>query len=130
MIIIPPPKYTKTRRLNQTAVLPSAPPLLLVSGSYNSGDESLTLTFDRAINIDALVGTQITVADGTSYMRTLNATDGASLQGANSVYISLSDVGPATGPDVILNADSGNGIVADDGGRWPGALELVLPFGT
>ena len=87
------------------------------------------LTFDRAIDIGALVGSTIVVNDGAMSGARWEATGNATLMGPAIVRIEVADFASATGPATVLDAGAGNGIVAvDDGGAWAGVTELELPW--
>jgi hypothetical protein len=111
---------------------PGTPPapaaLVLVSATYEEV-VSVSLTFDRAIDIDALVGAQITVDDGAVAGILYAATGVATLTDPQTVRIELSEIGLSTGPGTTLTASAASGIVAvNDGGTWGGVAELALPF--
>src|SRR4051812_46698183 len=131
MLIFPPPKSPPQRR--RPVRVPPAPPgpvaLTLVSATYVAG-MSIELTFDRAIDIDALVGSQITVDDSAPLNIRFVATGAASLAGPAAVLIELEE-GESWfgGSGIHLNASAATGIVAaDDGGAWAGVTNLALPF--
>jgi hypothetical protein len=88
---------------------------------------TLTLTFDRAIDISGMDGSQISVADhveGNSF----TAEGSPTVTDPASVQIGLTYAGPVdVGTEVLLNAAAGNGIVAvDDGGAWAGVVDWEL----
>jgi hypothetical protein len=104
-------------------------PLTLVSATYVAGI-SIELTFDRAIDIAGLVGSQITVDDSAPLNIRFVATGAASLTGPATVLIELEE-GESWfgGSGIQLNASAATGIVADDdGGTWAGVTDLELPF--
>ena len=105
----------------------AAPALTLVRATYVSGT-SLTLAFDRPIDVSALVGGVILVDDGpagTQYEATL----GAVLVDPQTVRLALIDLTGFAGPDVRLNAAAGNGIAPAGGGAaWAGVSNLLLPY--
>jgi len=87
---------------------------------------SLTLVFDRPINIGGLVGTAILVDDAE---QTYNSSGGAALLDPATVKLTLVSIDDPTGPGILLSASALSGIVAvDDGGTWPGVSNLPLPF--
>jgi hypothetical protein len=112
--------------------LPDAPPpaaLVLASASYDFNGPSVMLEFDRAIDIAGLDGAQISVNDGAFTGLIFAATGPAMLVDPQTVEIDLVSTGPSAGIDVRLTASAASGIVAvNDGGTWPGVMNLVLPF--
>ena len=103
--------------------------LTLVEASFDEGGQTVRLSFDRAIDIDGLVGAQITVDAGNVTGTIYEALGPATLDGPSAVVIGLLEIGPSESPDTLLSAGAGNGIVAiDDGGAWAGVSELVLPY--
>ena len=110
---------------------PTPPPvaLTLVAATYDELVPSVTLGFDRAINIAGLDGSNILVRDGDTAEMMWSATGAATLQTATSVQIVLEPVEGDSTPGVVMIAGPTSGIVAvDDGGEWGGAAELGLPF--
>ena len=104
-------------------------PLTLVSAAYDNDSVTLTLTFDRAIDIAGLVGGDVIVNDADITGNLYEATGPATLTSPTTVRIELNGVGEATGTGVRLSAGSANGIVAeDDGGTWAGVADVELPF--
>jgi hypothetical protein len=106
-------------------------PLTLVSAVYDGDVELvLTLTFSRAIDVDAIDGAAIIVNDPGAMLDQLIGTGGATLEGPATVRIGLvtQSVPPVPGA-VTLTAGAGNGIVASDGGAWAGVTAVTLPFG-
>jgi hypothetical protein len=90
---------------------------------------SVSLTFDRPIDIAALAGAQITVDDGAVAGILYAATGVATLTGPQTVRIELVEVGVSGDPGTRLTASAASGIVAvDDGGTWGGVADLSLPF--
>ena len=102
--------------------------LNLVAATYEEV-VSVSLTFDRPIDIAALSGGQITVDDGAVAGILYAATGVATLTDPQTVRIELIEVGVSTGPGTRLTASAASGIVAvDDGGTWAGASDVELPF--
>ena len=125
--IIPAKRRVRRKRKQDAS---SAPPvaLTLVSAIYDAG-AAVTLTFDRAIDISALDGSVVIVEDGVHSEFRYAGTVGATLLTPATVQIELAGVEEWTGPDIRLDAGTGNGIVAvDDGGTWGGVVDLELPF--
>jgi hypothetical protein len=114
--VAPPTPPAQELILEAAAFLPGGPPLLV-------------LTFDRAIDLNALVGSAITVRDGVGSGWLWQATLGWEMLDATSAQFVLDFVEEASGPGVILNATGASGIVAvDNAGTWAGATDLELPF--
>jgi hypothetical protein len=107
-------------------------PLVLVTAEFDAGAvpaPTVTLAFDRAIDIAGLVGGAITVDDGPGSGTRWEATLTATMLDPQTVRIDMLDVEPSASAAVLLDATAGNGIVAvDDGGTWGGVSELELPF--
>jgi hypothetical protein len=102
---------------------------MLVTADYNESDGTLTLEFDRAINIAALHGAAITVKDGTYDSTSYNGVSDASLTDPRTVLLTLVSVGSYSVDEVTMSATALSGIVAvNDGGTWPGVTNLALPF--
>jgi len=127
MITISPPPYRKSKRIKFPP--PVAPPpvaLVLVEAVYTSG-LSVMLTFDRAINVAAFNGFQITLRDGLQ--ETLYQAGTASTPSANVAVLTLEQSGTYFGAETTLTATASTGIVAaNDGGTWAGVTNLQLPF--
>ncbi len=112
---------------------PAPPPaaLTLVAATYDADTgPTLRLTFDRAIDIDALDGQQIVVDDNANLNLKFDATGAATLETPTRVAIVLVEIEGATGEGITLDASTDSGIVAvDDGGAWAGVDDVALPFG-
>ena len=109
------------------AVVPVA--LVLVSATYDYTGPTLTLVFDRAVEIGGFSGSAIGVEDAQENFFRYTGDGGAELLGPATVRITLVPFDDATGTGVRLNASALSGIVAvDDGGTWAGASALGLPF--
>jgi len=132
---IPPtiiPAKTRVRRKRREAppVSPPAPvALTLVSAAFNPDSPGIVLTFDRAINIDAIAPDQFQVNDdvftGSLFV---GDPDGAGVGGA-TLSLLMDVAGVASGGQVLLSVSAANGIVAvNDGGTWAGITNLSLPF--
>ena len=119
------PPLRQFRRNRRPARRPPAPALL--GATYVAGT-SLTLVFDRAIDVSALVGGVILVDDGPGGAQ-YEATLGAVLVDPQTVRLALIDLTGFAGPDVRLNAAAGNGIAPAGGGAaWAGVTDLLLPY--
>jgi hypothetical protein len=108
------------------AATPAA--LTLVSAAFDDGALTLTLTFDRAIDIAGIDVSAFWVDDGVVGFR-YQGWDTASLDGPATVLVQMNGIDDSTVPDVVMNVSAGSGIVAaDDGASWAGATDLPLPF--
>jgi hypothetical protein len=118
------PKPKPARRTKATLTLVQATyPVAGVTGAID-------LKFDRAIDIDALDGTQIVVKDGV-ILGFVNDIEFAELLDEQTVRMYLQELEEYSEPNQLLSASSTTGIVAvDDGGIWPGETDLALPFPT
>lgn len=118
-----------TRR-KPPAPLPPAPPvaLTLVFASFDAGLAILRLGFDRPINISALAAGQLIVNDHDS--DTQYGGQGAGvLIDPTTVDVEVFEIQAMGFPDTRLTTIGPTGIVAvDDGGTWPGVIDLLLPF--
>ena len=129
MLLFPVARFRKRR--GKTRRVPPAPPapLTLVSATYDEAVPSVTLTFDRPVDITGFVGSAVIVDDATFTGLRYDGTGGAALGGAATVVVTLISIADPTGVAVTLDASAGNGIVAaDDGGPWEGVSDLSLPF--
>ena len=132
MLTIPPSEFRKHRgRLKQTASssISPVPPvaLTLMSAAYEPG-LSVTLTFDRAIDVSGFDGSFVIVRDGPEAFL-YNASGGAVLMGPNVAELTLVLVEGDESVGVTMTVSPENGIVAvDDGGAWGGVADLSLPF--
>jgi hypothetical protein len=102
---------------------------MLVSATYDHTAPTLTLVFDRAVEIDGFSGSAISVEDAQENFFRYDGNGGAELLGPATVRITLIPIDDATGTGVRLSASAASGIVAvSDGGIWAGASDLGLPF--
>ena len=130
MLLPAPLLYPRRRKTKARHAATTAPPqaLNLVAATYEEV-VSVSLTFDRPIDIAALDGGQITVDDGAVAGILYAATGVATLTDPQTVRIELVEIGLSGGPGTQLNASAASGIVAvGDGGTWAGASDLELPF--
>jgi hypothetical protein len=127
-MISPIPIRRRQRRYNAKRSPPAAPgpaALTLVTATYGPSGLTLTLAFDRAIDIDGFDPGQVAVSDGDYRRALMSGTDPATLTDAMTVEVPLGaglliDSGP-----VVMNATATTGIVAvDDGGTWAGGTGL------
>jgi hypothetical protein len=131
MLLKRPVKFRKPRRQVKPSDVSSATPAapVLVAADVNTDDGLVaTLTFDRAVSIAAFDGSKWTVVHQP--LEGVYTPSGVSLTDAMTVRIDMTlDSACDPGPDVLLNAAAGNGVVAVDGGvAWAGASDLNLPF--
>jgi hypothetical protein len=120
------PRTRKARAKRKRTPPPAA--LVLVAATYEEV-VSVSLTFDRPIDIAGLVGAQITVDDGAVAGILYAGTSVATLTDPQTVRIELVEVGVSGDPGTRLTASAANGIVAvDDGGEWAGVSDVELPF--
>ena len=126
MLMLPPTEFRKRRGRPNSARPPFA--LTLVAAMYDPGT-SIRLSFDRPIDVAALVGSQIIVDDGVILGIQYEAQGTATMIDPATVEIGLLDVTGSSVPGVRLTAGAANGIVAvDDGGTWAGVSDVPLPF--
>src|SRR4051794_37881134 len=110
MIYYPPPlKYPRKR-------IPVAKPrsgpraLVLVLATYDP-KTSVTLGFDREIDMSGMDGSQITVSDGAFTGETYTATGVVTVLNPTTVRIRLVFSAAYPGAGITLNATGANGIV-------------------
>ncbi len=127
MLSNPPPlTVPRYRRKPRLSVSPPVA-LTLVSAEFDQSG-SVTLTFDRPIDIASLNGSAITVDDGAISGTLWQGLSGM-LTGPATVQIELEPYDPSGSADTLLNAGADSGIVAaGGGGTWAGATNLLLPF--
>jgi hypothetical protein len=103
--------------------------LTLVAGGYHDA-EWVRLTFDRAIDIAGIDVGQIVVLDQYYNVARFVGSGTATMVDANIVEVPLTlDAPIENGPDILLDAGAGTGIVAvNDGGTWPGVNGFVLSW--
>jgi hypothetical protein len=131
MLIIPPTQYRKKRRVRDDVAQPVPPVgLTLVSAVYSNTALTVTLAFNKAIDISAFDGGEMELDDGTFNHRSYVGGDAATLVNATTMQVGLASLFGDSDPGVFLTAASDIGIVAVDGsGEWAGVNELALPFG-
>jgi hypothetical protein len=102
-------------------------PLTLVSATYDGSLVTVTLTFDRAIDVTEFSPAQLSVIDGPN-AQLFQATE-ITLDDPVTATVALTQVDSASGEGVLLDATPANGIIAvGDGAAWAGATNLELPF--
>ena len=129
MLLPAPPLFPRERkRKSKKRQLPSTA-LTLVSATYAEAT-SVTLVFDRAIDITAASGAAIIVDDGSfTGSRWIGMERPPTLVNPTTVEFEISEEGPAQSAETVLTATSANGIVAvNDSGTWPGTADLELPY--
>jgi len=132
MLIIPPTKFrkhggrTKPQRATQA---PPARELILEAAAFDNDTVTVTLTFDRAIDIAGIVVGGDIIVNDAAVTGNLYEAYGATLAAPNIVSVNLQVVGEPTGALTTLTASAATGIVAvDDGGTWAGTTNTELPF--
>jgi hypothetical protein len=105
---------------------------VLIAASYDVLIPSLTLTFDRAVNLTGEGGgflnpETITVHDGVNGIEQFNNPD-ATGAGTATLVVSLFSNGPWEGESVTMTCGAGTGIVDGDGVAWAGVSDVILPF--
>lgn len=135
MLLPAPPLYPRRPKKGRKAKSSLTPPAatLVLTGAHcqlNDLPYSLTLQFDRPVDIAAYDGSQITVKDGQINGIELRGTGSAHLDDPTTVNIELVEVGPYDATeDELLTASATTGIVAtDDGGTWDGVTDVELPY--
>ena len=122
------PRRRKRRATPPGPTPPPVGPPVLLAATYTEG-VSVTLTFDRPVNIAGFAGDSLIVNDVVESGRGYDGTGGATLLSPAVVEVSLTDLGEAEGAGVTMSAASGAGIVAVDGGQlWAGGFEIPLPY--
>jgi hypothetical protein len=108
---------------------PTTPSLTLVAAVYNSDSSFVDLTFDVAIDIDAMDCEKIFVDDGVTMGFVYQGISGPELINPTTVRVLLNGIEESTASDVKLTVQAGNEIVPVGGGaQWAGVTGLVLPF--
>jgi hypothetical protein len=109
---------------------PPVAPLVLVAAAYDGVGLTVTLTFDRAVDVGGWDGSQVVVADAVTNLARYAATGTVTLLAPAVVRAGLAFVEAFADPfGVFLDATADSGVVAqDDGGTWAGANGLELPW--
>lgn len=124
-----PAKRRAGRRRRQGVPSSPAPAGLTLVAALYEDSTWVRLTFDRPIDIGALVGNAIVVDDGAITGVRWEAIGTATLLDPVTVQIELTDFAGSSRSDTVLDATAATGIVViSDGGTWPGVMNLVLPF--
>jgi hypothetical protein len=104
--------------------------LNLVAATYDVDTQSVTLVFDRAVDVSTFDPAEITLQDGIYTAGSFVGSGPATVVNPTTIQVFLEQIGSPTVSDVELSATAFTGIVAvDDGGTWAGVSDLVLPFG-
>src|SRR5436190_17298264 len=112
MLTKPPKMFRRTRRIKK-----SPAGLTLVSASAAAGiGMTLTLNFDRNVDVTAIDVTQFTV-NWPANSATFRGSSLSSVSG-RTVLIAATNIGANTGPTPQLTATAATKIVATDGGSW------------
>jgi hypothetical protein len=116
------------RRRHGVPSSPAPAALVLVSATYQE-EASVTLEFDRAIDVSGIDVSAIIVDDALTTGLTFAGAGTPTIVNATTVQVTLVETGGSSGSEITLTAGANNGIVAaDDGGAWPGAEDLELPY--
>lgn len=127
MLMIPVNEYRKRSGRTKQGAPPAPVALVLVAAEYEQ-PVSVTLTFDRDIDITSLVAAEVSVDDGLESIAYVGVGTGTLLT-PRKVVIALVEDGGQGSPLVTLTALANTGIVAvDDGGTWAGVNALELPW--
>lgn len=114
------------RRRVRSSVQASTTPVLILA-TYDP-KVSVTLGFDREIDVSALDGSQITITDGALTSSIYVATGTVTVLNPTTVRIRLNDTAHYEGTGIVMNATGSTGIVAVGGGAWGGCGDLALPY--
>ena len=118
-VFIPAPRRVRRKRRQ---VASSVPALVLIAADYEWEEARVTLTFDRAVNIDGFDGTLLLVDDAVEQGVRYEGSGVVTLIGPAVARVGLAEIGASIGPGVTLTATAGAGIVAaDDGAAWAGS---------
>jgi hypothetical protein len=129
-IIVPLTTFVPRRKRRSAAPVATGP--VLVAATYDVLTPSLTLTFDRQVQLSGPGGTlnaeTITVHDGVNGIEQLNTPD-ASGAGTVTLVVTLFPNAAWEGSGVTMTCGAGTGIASAEGGEaWAGVTELELPF--
>jgi hypothetical protein len=129
MLIIPPPKFRVNRK--PAKIVPKTGPaaVVLQAASYAPGLAIVTLTFDRPVVLGSVITSSIVVNDPVTQNEQFMGSGPAVAYGANGIQVALIFSGSTSGSQVRMSVGNTNGIAAvNDGGKFAGVSELVLPF--
>jgi hypothetical protein len=116
------------RRRRQVVQPPPAPAGGPVLVSADFVDNTLSLTFDRAIDTSGIMPGDVVVNDGTTGIEWGGTGDVVPV-GTHAFNMVMIEQGGYGGAGVVLDAATGAGIVSVEGGvAWAGVEDLALPF--
>ena len=103
--------------------------LVMIAAQFRvGGGGSITITFDRYIDIAAINPGAVRVVDGVTTLMSYVGSSAIAF-GPGTVKIFCTSTGSVPAGTQILNAGANSGIVAvNDGGTWAGAVNVGLPF--
>ena len=123
------PRKRKSRKLRPSNATPVPAGPVLVSATW--GGEAgvvLTMTFDRAIDVDAFAPGDVFVYDGPGGVE-WGGTGVFEQPTPQSIAVTTIENGEFSGAGVSLTVTGGAGIVAeDDDAPWAGVADVGLPF--
>src|SRR5688572_6915072 len=131
MLLPAPPLYPRKRKPRPTRRPPTpvaAGPVLVSATFGGIAEPTLTLVFDRAIDVSGLALGELFVYDGPGGVE-WGGSGVFEQPGPESLSMTMSEQAEFTGAGVTFTAAGGAGIVASDGGAaWAGVSDLELPF--
>ncbi len=102
--------------------------LALASAAHDSGTNSVTLTFNQAVDLTGIQPNEIIVSDGNQNL--LLGGQGVLEETPTSVRLELEFIDYTTEPNVMLNATNATGIRSQaDESEWEGVSGVELPYG-
>lgn len=126
------PRKQRLQRKRHASASSAAPvAFALASASYDhaASPPTLTLGFNRAIDVSGFGGDSVAVADGVFNNLSYLALGDVTLINPMTMRVVLAEQFSFSGAGVRLSAFDSNGIVAvDDGSPWDGVSDLALPF--
>jgi hypothetical protein len=122
------PARQRVVRKRRGAQAPVATGPVLLAASYAPGDLILSLTFDRAVDVSAIVPGQLIVVDGEQDIE-WGGTAEAWQDSPESLSMIMIENGEYTGEGTKLTVTSSSGIVAAEGGAaFAGVSDVELPY--
>jgi hypothetical protein len=117
----------RIRRRRRPAARAPVEALTLVAAAYDPG-AAVELTFDRAIDVDAMDVSAVTVWDGPAGFQ-YGGADVPALVSPDTVRVAVVGVAEWTGTGVTMTVTAASGIVSAVGGlTWAGVSGLSLPW--
>ena len=102
--------------------------LTLTAATYDPEGPTVTIAFDRAVDLAGFDPSQVTVDDAGDTGFSDAGSGVSAVPTPQSVTVALTPTGSAEGA-TVMNATASTGIVAaDDGGTWAGVTALALPW--